>query len=185
MQKSKVKSPKPETRNLNPVLLRPGLYTAQHKAIFRAANELGLDIEALRDRAGAINLGIRSLSRLTLRQRQVLIDDLRALGATARNPEITRYDLEDEQRAAGKLHRFPAVTDKQLVMLNALAAQVRWREQDGYLRFCHATIQAPAPRNGRDVTTLKLALHSLVKQQLTPEPRPLNPDPCPLNPAPF
>ncbi len=50
-------------------------------------------------------------------------------------------------------------------MLDTLASQVHWREQDGYLRFCHKILRAPRPRNSREVTKLCLALQSLIVQQ--------------------
>jgi hypothetical protein len=50
-------------------------------------------------------------------------------------------------------------------MVDSLAAQIRWHETDGYLRFCHKIIKAPRPRNSREVTTLRLALESLMSQQ--------------------
>jgi hypothetical protein len=125
-----------------------------------------MSLDDLRAKAGELNLGIASLSKLSLVQRHALLAELNRCGAQVQNPAITRYDEEEELRAKGKLRRFPYVTTAQLKMLDVLAAQVRWREQDGYLRFCYKTIKAPAPRNGREVTTLRLALQSLIKQQL-------------------
>ena len=159
------KTTSPSSLKPKALSLKPVLYYIQQKAIFRAAKEVGLGIDDLRSMAGSLNLGIASLSRLSLDQRQALIERLRSLGATARNPTITRYDYEEEARANGKLKRFPAITDKQLKMLAALAEQVQWREPDGYLRFCYMTLKAPAARNAREVTTLRLALQSLIKQQ--------------------
>ena len=164
-QMAKVKTQKPEIPKPKAQCPKPALYYVQQKAIFRAAKEVGLSIDDLRVMAGSINLGIASLSRLSLDQRHALIERLRSLGATAKNPEITRYDYEEEARAQGKLTRFPAISDKQLKMLTLLADQVQWREPDGYLRFCHTTIKAPAARNAREVTTLRLALQSLITQQ--------------------
>ena len=50
-------------------------------------------------------------------------------------------------------------------MLDTLASQVDWREQDCYLRFCHKILRAPRPRNSREITKLRLALESLLIQQ--------------------
>jgi hypothetical protein len=144
---------------------KTGMYYAQNQALHKARAQLGWSLDELRAKAAELNLGIASLSKLSLTQRHALLVELLRCGATVRNPTITRYDLEEEQRASGKLTRFPYVTDAQLQMLAALAGQVQWREQDGYLRFCLATIKAPAPRNGREVTTIRLALESLIRQQ--------------------
>jgi len=141
---------------------KPIVYYAQNKALHKARAQLGLSVEELRLMAGALNLGIASISRLSLTQRAQLIDRLNALGAQVRNPQLTEYDLAEEN---GKVTRFPVPTAKQITILAALAARIEWREADGYLRFCHKTIKAPAPRNHREVTTLLLALRSLLKQQ--------------------
>lgn len=141
---------------------KPIVYLAQNKALHKARAQLGLSVEELRLMAGAINLNIASISRLSLTQRKELIDRLNAMGAQVRNPSLSEYDLAEEK---GKVARFPVPTAKQMKILDALADQVHWREADGYLRFCHKTIKAPAPRNHREVTTLLLALRSLLKQQ--------------------
>ena len=153
---------------------KPAVYSAQQKAIWRAASQLGIGLDDLRALAAQINLGIASLSSLSLQQRHLLIEDLRAKGATVRNPALNNYDLEEEYRlnSKGKVRRLPLVSTKQLAMLSALAAQVTWREHDGYLRFCHKQIHAPAPRNQREVTKLRLALQSLIAQQPCSVPSP-------------
>ena len=145
---------------------KPSVYYAQNTAIHKARAQLGLSIDDVRAIAGTLNLGVQSISRLTLTQREALIARLIALGATVRNPSLTPYDLEEEDRIRiGKVARFPVPTPRQSRALAALAAQYRWREADGYLRFCYKTIKAAAPRNHREVTTLRLALQSLIRQQ--------------------
>jgi hypothetical protein len=110
----------------------------------------------------AINLGIQSISKLDLKQREQLIDMLIEMGAVVRNPRIYQSDL----KAAGSRRLgFSAAKEHQLRVVDALADKVTWHEQDGYLRFCHRTIKAPRPRNSREVTTFKLALQSLINQQ--------------------
>lgn len=110
---------------------------------------------------GEINLGIPSISKLSIEQRRVLIDRLIEMGARVKNPVI--YDSD---RPAGKIAPFTRVSEEQLRMIDALAAQIRWREKDGYLPFCYKVIKAWRPRNSREVTTLPLALESLVTQLL-------------------
>jgi hypothetical protein len=44
------------------------------------------------------------------------------------------------------------------------------KEKDGFLRFCHKIIKASRPRNSREVTTLRLALESILDQQHRPFP---------------
>lgn len=159
MPKSQIQNPRAKAK--------PAVYYAQQKAIWRAAAQLEIGLAELREMAAAINVGVYSLSSLSLQQRHTLIGDLNARGANVRNPVLTDYDRQDEQRLAskGKVRRFPLVTGRQQQMLDALAAKVTWREQDGYLRFCHKQIHAPQPRNQREVTKLRLALQSLVGKE--------------------
>lgn len=91
----------------------------------------------------------------------MLIDRLIGMGARVKNPVIYASD-----RPAGNVAPFTKTSEEQLRMLDTLAAQVIWKEKDGYLRFCHRVIKAPRPRNSREVTTLRLALESLLSQQL-------------------
>ena len=56
--------------------------------------------------------------------------------------------------------------EHQLRMFDTLVSQVHWREQNGYLRFCHKILRAPRPRNSREVTKLPLALQSIIQQQI-------------------
>jgi len=122
--------------------------------------------DRIRDMAAELNLGIRSISRLNIEQRRVLIDRLiDEMGAQVKNPVI--YDSD---RPAGNVAPFIKTSEEQLRMLDTLAGQVRWREKDGYLRFCYKVIKAPRPRNSREVTTLRLALESLRSQQNQPFP---------------
>ena len=151
------------------------VYKIQNVAIHKARAELevmgvlqvGKSLEACRFLAGQINLGIQSISRLSLSQREKLIEMLKDMGATVRNPHIYLSDLNIEAAAGkGKVVGFSAPKEDQLRMVDSLAAQIRWREADGYLRFCHKVIKAPRPRNSREVTTLRLALESLISQQV-------------------
>ena len=144
------------------------VYGLQNKAIHKARAELEamgiLDpwsgLEQIRDMAAEMNLGIRSISSLNIEQRRALIDRLIEMGARVKNPVIYASD-----RPAGNVAPFTKISEEQLRMLDTLAAQVSWREKDGYLRFCHKVIKAPRPRNSREVTTLRLALESMLHHQ--------------------
>ncbi len=76
--------------------MKPKVYELQNKAIHKARAELeaagvfqeGKSLEACRFMAGQINLGIQSVSRLSLPQREKLIEMLKDMGATVRNPHI-------------------------------------------------------------------------------------------------
>ena len=156
---------------------RPQVYHLQNVTIHKAMAELvarGVlearsSLDAVRDLAAKINLGIASISRLSLKQREVLINQLRGLGATVRNPHIYASDLAAEHVLSGKKVRkivlFSEPKEDQLRMLDALAAKIQWKEQDGYLRFCHKLSRAPRPRSSKEVTKLRLALESILKQQ--------------------
>jgi hypothetical protein len=76
--------------------------------------------------------------------------------------------MYDSDRPAGNVAPFTKTSEEQVRMLDTLASQVRWREKDGYLRFCYKVIKAPRPRNSREVTTFRLALESLRSQQKQP-----------------
>jgi len=115
--------------------------------------------------AAEINLGFRSISSLNIEQRRALIDRLIEMGARVKNPVVYYSD-----RPAGNIAPFMKISEEQLRMLDTLAAQVAWREKDGYFRFCHKVIKASRPRNSREVTTLRLALESLINQQHRPIP---------------
>ena len=152
----------PGTRNQKPIL-----YLAQNRQIHKAAQQLGLGLEELRDMAGALNLGIRSLSTLSLDQRQELIERLASLGGQIRNPAVTDYDRQQAtgNGQRGKVVRFPSLSDKQRKLIDDLASKVQWREDDGFARLCHKQIKAAYPRNNREVTKIRLALQSLIRQQ--------------------
>jgi len=157
-------APKPRKRSV--------AYLAQNKALFKAAGQLGLSLDELRDLAAEIDpLHRRSLSLLPLTQRNDLLVDLKKKGADIRIPTLTAYDLVEEVGSArradrgGKLIRFPSVSAKEEQMLRTLAARVTWREADGFPRLCYKLIRAPFPRNHREVTTMRLALQSLLQQQ--------------------
>mgnify|MGYP003393906337 FL=1 len=150
------------------------VYAIQNTAIHAARAELekmgvieaGRSMEMCRYLAGKINLGIESISSLSLKQREQLIDMLIEMGATVRNPHVYTSDLSyDNAVKSGRVVGFSTPKETQLRMVDALAAQVVWRQHDGYLRFCYKVIKAPRPRNSREVTTLKLALQSLLDQK--------------------
>lgn len=156
---------------------RPQIYYLQNRAIHQARAQLEeqgiLDpwagVAQIREMAAEINLGIASISKLSLNQRQVLIDKLNAMGAQVRNPHIYQSDLEEERRQAGtpgprKVLLFAAVKEEQLRLLDSLANKIAWRETDGYLRLCHRLLKAPRPRNSKEVTKLRLTLESMINQ---------------------
>jgi len=135
-------------------------------------------LEQIRDMAGELNLGIRSISRLSLDQRRTLIDKLYEMGARVKNPFIYDSDRKTEgtrsgNKQSGKVIFYSRVTEDQLRMLDILASKVQWRTPDGYLRFCHKLIKCPRPLNSRQVTTVRLALASLVDQQRAAAPDPV------------
>ena len=155
---------------------KPKVYYLQNQAIHKARLQLeekgvldpwgGLD--QVRELAGMINLNIQSISRLSLKQREILIDKLKDMGSSVRNPHIYESDLIQERSLSGsksprKIIIFSEPKESQLRMLDILASQIHWREQDGYLRFCHKILRAP--RNSREVTKLRLALQSMISQQ--------------------
>jgi len=154
------------------------VYYLQNKAIQKARFELervgtfqkSTGLDEIREMAGQINLGIESISRLSLKQREVLIDKLKEKGAHVRNPHIYDSDLREEQALSLSkqprkiaLFRFPG--ESQLRMLDTLAARIHWRSEDGYLLFCYKTIKSPRPRNNREVTKIRAALMSMIEQQ--------------------
>ena len=114
-----------------------GIYKLQNAAIHKARAELEamgvLDpwagLEQIRDLAAEINLGVRSISSLNIEQRRMLIDRLIEMGARVKNPIIYASD-----RPAGNVAPFTKTSEEQLRMVDAIAAQVKWKEQDGYLR---------------------------------------------------
>jgi hypothetical protein len=108
--------------------------------------------------AAELNLGIRSISRLNIEQRRALIDRLIEMGAQVKNPVI--YDSD---RPAGNVAPFTKTSEEQLRMLDTLASQVRWREKDGYLRFCYKGHQSAAPEkfSGSNNVPTRLRISSL------------------------
>ncbi len=165
---------------------RSQVYKLQNVAIHVARAQLeaagvldpwaGLD--QIRQMAADINLGIASISRLSLDQRRKLIDKLNAMGAQVKNPFIYDSDRKAEGSGSGdkgprKVILYSRVTEDQLRMLDILASKVHWHTQDGYLRFCHKIIKCPRPLNSRQVTTIRLALASLIEQQRLPAPDPV------------
>ena len=134
----------------------PKVYFLQNRAIHAARAELeakaimekGRSLEMCRYLAGQLNLGIESVSKLSLTQRETLINQLIEIGATVKNPILYASD-----RGSEKIAPFTRVSEEQLRMVDALAARVQWKEIDGYLRFCHKLLKAPRPRNSKEVTT--------------------------------
>lgn len=151
---------------------RPQVYYLQNHAIHKARAQLeaqgvidpwaGLD--QIRQMAAELNLGIASISKLSLDQRRALIDRLIGMGAQVKNPFIYASDTKAETGGPRKVLICSRVSEKQLRMLDRFAAQIQWREL-GYLRFCHRVIKCPRPHNSRQVTTLRVALESLLAQQ--------------------
>ena len=88
---------------------RPQVYYLQNRAIHKARAQLEskgvLDpwsgLNQIREIAAELNLGIRSVSKLSLKQREALIDRLKAMGATIRNPHLYDSDMAAEQVADG------------------------------------------------------------------------------------
>jgi hypothetical protein len=155
-----------------------GVYCLQNRAIHEARAQLegkrildpSCSLDQIRVLAGEINRGIRSISKLALKQREILIDRLKDMGATVRNPHIYESDLARERALIGekgprKIVSFPGLKEDQLRMLDALAARIRWNETDGYLRFCFKLLNSQRPRNSREVTKLRLAMESILEQQ--------------------
>jgi len=156
------------------------VYALQNRAIHKARAELeakgvlekGKSLDACRFLAGKINLGIQSISRLSLKQREQLINMLIEMGATVRNPHVYESDLRaDLVRSGAQIVGFSAPKESQIRLVDSLAAKVKWHETDGYLRFCHKLLKAPRPRNSREITTLKAALQSLISQQSSQKPQ--------------
>ncbi len=154
------------------------VYYLQNGAIHKARYQLerlgampcGESLKMVRFMAARLNLGIRSISRLSLKQREILISKLIEMGARVKNPRIYESDLDEERRLAGskeprKVIVFRLVSEEQLRMVDHLADQIRWRTPDGYLGFCHKLLRAPRPRNSKEVTRLRLALQSIIAQQ--------------------
>jgi len=157
---------------------RSQAYKVQNSAIHTARAQLermGLldpwnGLEQIRDMAGELNLGIRSISRLSLDQRRALIDKLNEMGAQVKNPFIYDSDRKADgarsgKKQSGKIILYSRVTEDQLRMLDILASRIQWHTPDGYLRFCYKLIKCARPLNSRQVTTVRLALASLVDQQ--------------------
>jgi hypothetical protein len=173
---------------------RTQVYYLQNNAIHTARAQLedagmiaqGKSLEMARWIAGEINGGKRSISSLSLTQRESLIDTLIEMGAQVRNPHIYGSDLAAERSARGakeprKVMVLSRVHENQFRMLDTLAAQVIWHTMNGYKWFCWKLLKSPRPRNSREVTKLRLALESLIRQ--TPSPDPKNPSYPQVNPG--
>ena len=157
-------------------------YKLQNNAIHEARAQLeklgvmvpGDSLNAVRAIAGQLNLGVQSISSLTLDQRAALIDRLNGMGARVRNPSIYVTDYAAENAARGtrkepkKVTVYSEASELQLKMLDTMASRVRWNEPDGYLRFCVKQIKCTRPMNNRQVTKLRCALQSLINQQNAP-----------------
>jgi hypothetical protein len=158
---------------------KSAVYYIQNKVIHEACRQLedaGTlnpwdGVNQIRLMAARLNLGIASISRLSLEQREALIDRLKGMGAEVRNPHIYDSDLRAEHAASGskaprKCVLFSEPNEDQLGMLDTLAARVKWRETDGYPGFCHKLIKSPRALNFRHATNLRLALQSIIGQQV-------------------
>lgn len=155
---------------------KSNVYKLQNVAIHKARAQLAENgvlnpwssLDEIREMAAALNLGIHSISKLSLEQRRDLIDQLIAKGAEVKNPVIYPGDLKAEAARSGytrKVIVYSRVTDEQLQMLDTLAGRITWREKDGYLRFCYKMLKGPRARNSKEVTRLRLALQSIISQQ--------------------
>jgi hypothetical protein len=157
---------------------RPRVYYLQNTAIHEARAELearsvfivGSSLDTVRSLAGEINSGVESISRLSLKQRGILIEKLKKLGATVRNPHVYDSDLAAEwasqkKKVPRKIVVFSEPKEEQLRMLDSLAIQIRWNETDGYRRLCCKLLKCPRPRNSKEVTKLRLVLESIIEQQ--------------------
>jgi hypothetical protein len=157
-----IKQKKPEVYYLQNVTIHKAIGELVARGVFEAAGSL----DRVREMAGVINRAILSISQLSLKQREVLINQLRELGATVRNPHLYASDVRAESgKKERKIVVFSEPKEEQLRMLDALAGRICWAEPDGYLRFCHKMLQAPRPRNSKEVTKLRLAMESIVRQQ--------------------
>lgn len=145
-------------------MAKPLAYKLQNRAVHEARRQLEekgiLDpwagVDQIREMAGELNLGIRSISKLSLKQREILIEKLIEMGARVRNPHIYGSDLLDE--GGRKIVLFSEPKESQIRMIDTLANQVHWRSPDGYLRLCYKLLKAPRPHNSREITRLRLAL---------------------------
>lgn len=158
---------------------KPKVYYLQNQAIHRARAQLEENgvlypwtgLAQVRDMAADLNHGLRSISKLSIKQREALIEKLKGMGAHVKNPHIYPSDLEEERRLSGskeprKVVLFNIVGEGAQRMLDAVAAKIRWRAPDGYKALCLKLIGSPVPRNAREVTKLRLALQSILDQQL-------------------
>lgn len=155
---------------------KPAVYMIQNQAIHAARAQLeangALDpwssLDAVREMAGRLNLGIKSISRLSLMQRRTLISQLIEMGAQVKNPELYASDLDAERRAGrmGKIVLWREPGEAELRMLDSLASQIRWRSPDGYQLFTAKLLKARRPRNSKEVTKLRLALESMIAQEM-------------------
>lgn len=158
---------------------KPHIYYLQNQTIHRARAQLEekgiLDpwssLEQVRDLAAELNLGLRSVSKLSLKQRETLIEKLKAMGVQVKNPHIYPSDLEEERHLSGskdprKIVLFNAVGEGAQRMLDTLASKIFWRAPDGFKALCLKLIGSERPRNSREVTKLRLVLQSILDQQL-------------------
>jgi len=125
-------------------------------------------LDQIREMAAEINSGIASISKLSLEQRRELIDRLIEKGAQVKNPFIYDSDLRTEAAKAGvkrKVLNFRGVSEKELRLMDALAAQVHWKDLGGYARLCDKVIKGPRPKNRKELTAVCAALRSMIKRQ--------------------
>ena len=119
--------------------------------------------------AAKLNLGLLSISKLSLQQRATLIEKLKMMGARVKNPHIYPSDLEEERRLScskepRKIIIFNNVGEAAQRMLDTLAGKIHWRAPDGYKALCLKLIGSERPRNAREVTKLRLTLLSILRQ---------------------
>lgn len=97
------------------------------------------------------------------------MDRLIPKGAQVKDLTIYDSDLGAEAARFGqkrKILTFKLVSERQLRMLDALAAQIPWPRRDSYERFCYKHFNAPRPRNPREVDRLAAILRSMIERQV-------------------
>lgn len=125
-------------------------------------------LDQIRDMAGEINDGVRSISQLSLEQRRELIARLKLMGADVKNPVLYESDFKAEAAATGvrrKVLTFSRVTEKQLRMLDSLAVQIDWYRTDSYAHLQEKLFNAPRPKNAKEVNHLACVLRSMLERQ--------------------
>ena len=151
------------------------VYDLQNAAIHEARRQLAeagvLDprssLDQVRQMAAEINNGIASISKLSLEQRRELIERLIEKGALVNNPNFYNSDLKAEAARSGRMRkvvRLLTVSESQQRLIDTLAAQVNWPNQDSLQRLCFKLFKATEPRNHREVKQLCAVLESIIER---------------------